>query len=27
MIGGRGGGSKNLESQQPQKPRDTGYIS
>ena len=27
MLGGRSGGSKGLESQQPQKPRDTGYIS
>jgi proteasome assembly chaperone (PAC2) family protein len=27
MLAGRGGGRAPLESQQPQKPRDTGYIS
>lgn len=27
MLAGRGGGRSPLESQQPQKPRDTGYIS
>ena len=27
MLGVKGGGPKGLESQQPQRPRDTGYIS